>query len=328
MADKNFLSPSHTRRGTQYARRARISPPSPLSPYYNPIINGFTSSTSLGATPPSSASYSTPQSQRRSILEEIRTNLANATWRVTSDASSDEAILNSSPLYIPPKTPPRSPRSDSSDSETKDFSSPRSSHSEPPVADYEDREEASSSNPITAGFVSLKNSLLTGPIAMSARNWFEDLTAFILGAEYKPKPVQVSEDDIVETPIGNYVKLGADWVPLSKTWDKPWENKIKRVGYVENGEGKSYEILVPTKKDIDFIELDSFRLPVNQMHRQYKHIPYSNYGGKINVRDEGKSSYLKRIKNAAIRKQGGTLEKLRKASRKIKKGKNMDFDFD
>ena len=288
MSEQNFLSPPHTRRGTPYARRG---------------------------TPYARGSYS--------ARARFSPRTANSSRTASPSTQSDYDILNSSPLIIPPKTPPRSPRSDSSDSETKDFSSPRSSHSEPPVADYEDREEASSSNPITAGFVSLKNSLLTGPIAMSARNWFEDLTAFILGAEYKPKPVQVSEDDIVETPIGNYVKLGADWVPLSKTWDKPWENKIKRVGYVENGEGKSYEILVPTKKDIDFIELDSFRLPVNQMHRQYKHIPYSNYGGKINVRDEGKPGYLKRKRNAGLKDKLG--DELRSSNKPMLRAKEMKY---
>lgn len=324
MSDPGFLSPTpRTRSGRPYARTINrsvlelLGAGSPLSRRTNRFADS-PASPYVGANP-------------------------------TSSATSDESTLSSSPLFIPPKSPQRkppspvpdydipsdvnlpglfSPRSDSSDSETKDFSSPRSSLSEPPVADYEDREEASSSNPITAGFISLKNSLLTGPIAMSARNWFDDLTAFLLGAEYKPKPLQVKEDDIVSTPIGNYVKVGDDWIPLSKTWDKPWDNKMKRVGYVENAEGKSYEILLPTKKDIDFIELDSFRLPVNQMHRQYKHIPYSNYGGKINVRDEGKPGYLKRIRNAAIRQQGGKLKKFRKGSTKVKMAKDMDFDFE
>ena len=233
----------------------------------------------------------------------------------SSSTRTVDDIINKSWLFNSPKTPPRSPRSDSSDSDTQDLSSI--------FADDEDREEASSSNPITASFNSLKNSLLTGPFTMTARSWFDDLTAFILGAEYKPTPLEVAEDDVVQTPIGNYVRFGQDWVPLSKTWDKPWENRQKRLGYIEDGGGKPYEVLLPTNKDIDFIELKSFRLPVNQMHRQYKHTPYSNYGGKINIRDEGKPGYLKRKRNAGLKDKFG--DEIRSANKPMLNAKQMKY---
>lgn len=166
---------------------------------------------------------------------------------------------------------------------------------EPPVVGgAQDDKKPPASTMLTNLLASMKP--FAASLASVADNaMFSEFIAFLTGRDHKPVRWVVTADQIIETPLGNYVFNDAtkEYMPLSNSYEKPW-TKEKRVGYVMDNSRTNYEVVVESKSDLEQIPISSFIVPVTQKSPIVRHTDLKNYSGKISFKDESKKSYLKR----------------------------------